>query len=761
MDLRKLAFFGIAALCTAAFATSQARPSVESAKAVSAVATELVPIHTGADDPVGGRYGYWAVGQGYKVSFHEGFKFYPWLGKEYKEHLPFAWRTASIKVGGHDAYALVDEPRQRKASDWRYEYALGGGVVEAYDVRKEGVEQTFVLARPPAQRGDLVVSGVVTTPLLAEEAKFAHQELCFMGPKRKRGVTYGKAYAFDAVGQRINVETAYDGRQIKLRVPGPWLAKAVYPVTIDPLTSPVLLSLSFSPGHGPVVDSDCHVYGTSPNYQQLCVVHSRRWTATDLDSYAHTMDLGFANRRFVWAEINASWSTRRASSVGKWNSQWTIVMERTIGSYSHIRAYRVNGDNTQLNQGTPLALATPRGVTHRRPAITHQVAFDSAQSELVVYQSDVTATQADTSNTEVWGVFLQELARGPVFGQPFRLAKSNSLRDRQNVAVARGRTLGLPQTFVVWQERDHAVKGDDWDIYVQDVRSAGPYGAPVEVGSGSAHKINPKIGGGEFTTYPPRIPYLVAYEQSSSFSATIRAQRFDLKYGSNGGIVLKENRLVASGLLNQSPSLASLAMDTATQSHWALAYTRGTSEARVVRLGGSAVITESRLVESNSTGAEGLSVCSRTGLDGFVVCVGRSEAINGLYARNFAYPADAQVTSFGFGCSGAISAKNPYAGNHSFSFGVQGKSNGSGIVHVTGAASLPVPMFGSPGCFQHVSLNTLIVSIPTQTQNQFGLGTAYFPLPDDPLFIGDFFAQFMFLEGGVWKSTSALKVQVR
>ena len=59
----------------------------------------LVPIHTQPADEAGGPYGLWAAGPDYKVSFHDGFCFYPLLGAAAPRHLPLHWRTESIFIG--------------------------------------------------------------------------------------------------------------------------------------------------------------------------------------------------------------------------------------------------------------------------------------------------------------------------------------------------------------------------------------------------------------------------------------------------------------------------------------------------------------------------------------------------------------------------------------------------------------------------------------------------------------------------------------
>src|SRR5688572_16336603 len=127
----------------------------------------LVPIHTHPDDPTFGPYGTWAVGPDYKVSFHDGFAFYPQLAPSYPQNLPLAWHLASVRVGDQSLLLEGEQPRH-VASPWRSECRYRD-VVEAYAVRGDGVGQTFVLAAPPAAAGDLVLTGRVATRLQATQ----------------------------------------------------------------------------------------------------------------------------------------------------------------------------------------------------------------------------------------------------------------------------------------------------------------------------------------------------------------------------------------------------------------------------------------------------------------------------------------------------------------------------------------------------------------------------------------------------------------
>src|SRR5690606_26668072 len=102
----------------------------------AALDTILTPIHSAPDDPLGGAYGLWAGAFDYKVQFATNVvTFHPLRGAEAAR--PFAWQTESIHIGELE---LVGAGCSTAYSDYRYEIDYGG-IVEAYDVLHEGLEQ--------------------------------------------------------------------------------------------------------------------------------------------------------------------------------------------------------------------------------------------------------------------------------------------------------------------------------------------------------------------------------------------------------------------------------------------------------------------------------------------------------------------------------------------------------------------------------------------------------------------------------------------
>lgn len=197
-----------------------------------------IAVHSNAHQPGEAPYGVWAAGAAYKARFDGGMTFYPQLGRDYPRNQPLAWRTTSIRIGG--AELLADRPTPSLAHrDYRVEYSLGR-VVEAYDVRSEGLEQTFVFAQRPTGEGDLRITGEVTTALRAGPVTEHHGDLVFHDDDGTPLVRYGRALAVDADGDQFAMTTSYCDGTITLRLPAAALAAADFPLVVDPVLAPVL-----------------------------------------------------------------------------------------------------------------------------------------------------------------------------------------------------------------------------------------------------------------------------------------------------------------------------------------------------------------------------------------------------------------------------------------------------------------------------------------------------------------------------------------
>lgn len=174
------------------------------------------------------------VSPSYKAEFLPGrVVFTPALGVAAPENAPVAFALESVSRSDgtllHDVrsepYPVVDMAKGR------VEYMHGGNVVERYDVRVEGVAQSFVFSAPLRGRGDLVVTLRLDTALAALLG--THDRVRFDGPAG--GVSFGAITGIDASGRRAPGMFRVAGERLELRLPGEFVEQAAFPLVLDPL----------------------------------------------------------------------------------------------------------------------------------------------------------------------------------------------------------------------------------------------------------------------------------------------------------------------------------------------------------------------------------------------------------------------------------------------------------------------------------------------------------------------------------------------
>ena len=346
----------------------------------------LVPIHTApaGDDPT--DYGVWAMGRAWKASFHDGFVFYPRPGVEHGDRLlPLRYRLTGVSVGGAPITSVQSAPTSqwtatRFARHWP-------GLSEVYDVRADGVEQSFVLATRPASPGDLRIVGAFDTELSASPVDDAHTALVFRDPMGQALVRYGEATAIDALGQRRPVTTSFDGRQVTLRVDGAWLQQATYPVVVDPLTTRVVLNRSMT-----FFDRyyEARVVRNTTTGQMM-LVYGQSFGNSDVDTLAYVTTAAFGSQTLVFSNIGVGKTAvpGNVTYVGG-SAKYALAFSRTTGvtPVTSVLVYLHASGNTTLNSGTTLTLTPPAGEFFSAP----DIGGSDGTSALVVYGRSIGST---------------------------------------------------------------------------------------------------------------------------------------------------------------------------------------------------------------------------------------------------------------------------------------------------------------------------------------------------------------------------------
>ncbi len=108
------------------------------------------------------------------------------------------------------------------------------GLRERYEVREEGVAQSFVIDQPPPGTGDLVVRGRLLTDLVGDHRDTPVEQLTFSSAGGV-GIHFGAVTGIDASGGRTAGTMRWTDDELELILPADFVDRATWPVIVDPL----------------------------------------------------------------------------------------------------------------------------------------------------------------------------------------------------------------------------------------------------------------------------------------------------------------------------------------------------------------------------------------------------------------------------------------------------------------------------------------------------------------------------------------------
>ncbi len=532
-----------------------------------------VPIHSAPADE-GQDYGLWCAGDGYKASFHGGMTFVPYLGHDYPHNQPLAWRTIGVRFGVAELLPAGARPEPVPVGEYRCEYRLGSGITEAYDVRSDGLEQTFVIAElPGGSAGDLIVRGAVTSKLRTKNVAAAHQALTFVDATGRPIVEYGAGVAFDAAGRRVDVLTAHDDGEVTLTVPGGWLEAAELPIVIDPLFGP--FGIPQGTATSVIGAVDLAIDAESLAWPNL-YVHTRAASATDEDLYAHLYDGGYQNVALVFSDITASWTTDAPSCAFVGGAdRWVIAMRRLFASGSSRVRVRVHDSGSTTASATVAFLTPPAGHNDWRPDVGGVQANDDGHQALVVCQREDNTLQggvlANSAFSAIHGVVLDATTPAGTFGAQFAIADS-PITDFERPAVnrvARG-PAAQPSSWVVAYQSYRAIGSSRWNVVGRRVDSAGSVASGVfasAIGSSGRHQLAPVVEGTGGRYAVAFASSTAAGKPSGPDGSEIHLERFDWPDSAPAPTVTRPPVQLDAGLSSKR-AVTGLAHDTNDASHW-------------------------------------------------------------------------------------------------------------------------------------------------------------------------------------------------
>jgi hypothetical protein len=700
----------------------------------------------------------------FKATFGDGFAFYPFVGPDRARSAPLRWHTESVSVGTGGLEVLA-APAER-AEDWRLTWDHGTWS-EVYELRDEGVEQTFVLHTRPAGRGKAVIRGRIDSELRAPAVATAHQALVFADTDGAPMVRYGEAFAFDANGQQTPIATGFDGTHVTLTVPAEWLDAAAFPVTVDPLTTAV--ALATSPTLGAISSTDV-AHDAGAGTRPLLFAFSRAFSARAHDAYGYVAASDFSSRVLIHARQNPAESDRNVTAcyvaaANKWLIAYQNEYSIAAGRVATIRCYYHPANLTTLNPGNNWYIPAIGIQAFSNPDLGGTTAGNTSPRAILAYQFDDTNNLGNTDHSDIWVTQIDANTEQFLNGGYAAGSAVGSMWDRESPSV--NQVAGSSDGWIVaYQERRSDTPGP-WSV--QAMRSnanALRIGGAAIVSSTSFQAVTPQVAGRAGN-------YLIAYHQTPYGLGTNQIRTVPVTWNPGAGTPASIGATQPVSGAAITMSVQSLAYDFRTASHWALAYTTSAysglqlrTTPRIVRLGGSGGVTEAQVLFSSSTQSgyyPGVTFNANNGQ--FSVVFATDETNDPLYGRVFEYPTTAALSLYGTGCGvNRITASPPFAGNENFSVTASLlPSPSTGILVMSLApANISLTPVGMPGCF-------LAVDLATQLLVAAGTGSSAItwtlPLPDAPVVTGDLYFQALYVAPGAnaanLLATRGLLAQVR
>ncbi|MBK8976808.1 MAG: hypothetical protein IPM29_12895 [Planctomycetes bacterium] len=171
-------------------------------------------------------------GRDYAVRFDaDGITYTPALGRRAPAPQRLAIRLGSLHRG--DLALPIATGAEPRLDGRLARYQRSPSITECYEVRADGVEQTFVFTELPG-RGDLVVRCQLAGELAGRGAADGDRALHFVAPGLG-GVTIGAVTGIDARGATCSGGLRLVDGALELSLPAAFVDRAALPLVLDPL----------------------------------------------------------------------------------------------------------------------------------------------------------------------------------------------------------------------------------------------------------------------------------------------------------------------------------------------------------------------------------------------------------------------------------------------------------------------------------------------------------------------------------------------
>ena len=267
------------------------------------------------------------AGDAFRAEFDErGFELVPALGEAAPRSYPLRFELESIRRG--ETNVPVELTVEPSIDGLLVRYPRSPTVEERYEVRREGVAQSFVFAEPLPGDGPLVVRGRLSTELAlppdGEHDDGFAGEAVGLGGVAWGGVTGVAADGATAPGGLRLVRD--DDVYVELSLPAELVDGASYPLVLDPVIGPIV-----EIGGSSALRSPDAAY--EPTTDKYLVVYEVVLSASNSDIWARTYDSTLTTVGSTILVAAGSTFDARNPAVAAVNGSdaFVVVYERTSG----------------------------------------------------------------------------------------------------------------------------------------------------------------------------------------------------------------------------------------------------------------------------------------------------------------------------------------------------------------------------------------------------------------------------------------------
>lgn len=416
----------------------------------------------------------WARGESYKIGFDRaGCVYVPFLGADAPRTWPLRLRLAGVRAGGPELALLRDVTPSLEGREVRYER---GPLVERYDLRVDGVEQTLLLSGRSGT-GPLEVEYEWESEL---EGRADGPDLVFEGPLGH--VRYSGAIVIDSRGRRVPMATSLEGGRIRLSLQSQEHAGLAYPLLIDPVLSTFSIH-PLTPPDGRNPDVVRH-----GEHGRFGLVFERPFSSTDNDVFFLILDSSGA----VLAEhsVDLTHLNWEMPSIGRHaGTGYLIVCSISSSSSNAWRSIssRMKLDSQSILSPVRLIQQAVGSTLNSHPAVGGQRSTSSAHDFCVVWQS----YSANLNDTRI--MYRMVGSDGVPKGNPgWMLWDLNEHDQAPSIAKWNHVSGSTPGNWVVaWHRWKFALAND---LYAAMIRPDGTKdGAPVPLIVSSTSTRNPRV----------------------------------------------------------------------------------------------------------------------------------------------------------------------------------------------------------------------------------------------------------------------------